>query len=41
MSSDLELCIEAEVASRGRGKIKDSDLRDEIVDALSSGAEGM
>lgn len=41
MSSDLELYIEAEVARRGRGKIRDIDLQSEITDALSRGAEGM
>jgi hypothetical protein len=41
MSSDLELYIRAEVARRGRGKIRDTDLQEEIVYALSNGAEGM
>jgi hypothetical protein len=41
MYSDLELYIRAEVARRGRGKIRDTDLQEEIVYALSNGAEGM
>jgi hypothetical protein len=41
MSSDLELYIEAEVARRGGGKFRDEDTKQEIIDALSSGAEGM
>jgi hypothetical protein len=41
MSSDLELYVAAEVARRGRHIIRDENIREEIIEALASGAEGM
>jgi hypothetical protein len=41
MSSDLELYVAAEVARRGRYIIRDENIREEIIEALTSGAEGM
>jgi hypothetical protein len=41
MSSDLELYVAAEVARRGRHIIRDENIREEIIEALTSGAEGM
>ena len=41
MSSDLELYVAAEVTRRGRHIIRDEDIREEIIETLTSGAEGM
>lgn len=41
MSSDLELYVAAEVARRLGTKILDESLRNEIIESLVNGAEGM
>jgi hypothetical protein len=41
MSSDLELYVAAEVTRRGKQIIRDEHIRDEIIETLTNGAEGM